>query len=176
MPDVNLSRFITNPIKMKFSIAFLMLILAVTTSCNKAELTEESLITTALISNEANNKTEIEIFSLVNNYRIELGLSQLAFNNQAKDYTVDHNAYMISKNEINHDNFAQRASELSVDVNATRVSENVGRNFRSALGVFESWLASASHLKNIEGDYSETAISVLASDDGMLYFTQVFIK
>ena len=161
---------------MKFSIVFLMLILVVTSSCSKTELTEENFTTSALVSNEANNETEIEIFNLVNTYRSELGLSQLSYNNQAKAYTTDHNTYMISKDEISHDNFAQRSSDLSVEINASRVSENVGRNFSSAEGVFEAWLASASHLKNIEGDYTQTAISVSKANDGSLYFTQVFIK
>ncbi|MGJ8714493.1 MAG: CAP domain-containing protein [Maribacter stanieri] len=163
---------------MKFSIVFLMLILVVTSSCSKTEALEEEVLSTTSTADVTldNNETELEIFKLINNYRLENGLSQLSYNNQAKSYTVDHNTYMISLDEINHDNFAQRSSELSVDLNATRVSENVGRNFTSAEGVFEAWLASASHLKNIEGDYSETAISVSASQEGMLYFTQVFIK
>jgi len=153
-----------------------MLILVVTSSCSKTDLIEENLTTTTLVSNEVNNETELEIFNLVNTYRLELGLTKLEYNNQAQNYTVHHNVYMISKDEISHDNFAQRSSELSVEINATRVSENVGRNFTTANDVFEAWLASASHLKNIEGDYNETAISVYAANDGTLYFTQVFIK
>ena len=161
---------------MKFSVVFLMLILVVTSSCSKTDSIEENLTTTSLVSNEVNNETELEIFNLVNTYRLELGLTKLEYNNQAQNYTVDHNVYMISKDEISHDNFAQRSSELSVQINATRVSENVGRNFTTAHDVFDAWLASASHLKNIEGDYNETAISVYAANDGTLYFTQVFIK
>lgn len=162
--------------KMKLSIVFLMLILVVSTSCSKSELPEENITATTFVSSEDYNETEMEIFSLVNNYRLNNGFSQLKYNYQAKEYTQNHNTYMISKNEISHDNFAQRSSELSVDINATRVSENVGRNFTSAQGIFEAWLASESHLKNIEGDYDETAISVSTSADGTLYFTQVFIK
>ena len=159
---------------MKLPIVFLLLILVITSSCSKTEVYEEELIATTLVTSDT--ETEMEIFNLVNNYRIELGLTKLEYNQKAQAYTLDHNVYMISKNNINHDNFAQRSSQLSVEINATRIAENVGRNFTSANGIFEAWLASESHLKNIEGDFTETAISVFASNEGMLYFTQVFIK
>ncbi|WP_036152893.1 CAP domain-containing protein [Maribacter forsetii] len=164
---------------MKFSIIFLALILVVTSSCSKTDLNEDVMLestSTALVVSDVNIDIELEIFDLVNGYRAENGLSELSYNNQAQSYTLDHNLYMISKDEISHDDFAQRSSELSVEVNATRVSENVGRSFSTAEGVFKAWLASASHLKNIEGDYTQTAISVSTSEDGTLYFTQVFIK
>lgn len=159
---------------MRLSIIFLMLILVMTTSCSKTEIIEEQFTATALVS--SNSDIELEIFVLVNNYRIELGLSTLSYDTRAQSYAADHNAYMISKNEISHDNFAKRSSELSVDFDAVKISENVGRNFTTAQEVFEAWLASEGHLKNIEGDYDATAISVYTDANGMLYFMQIFIK
>ena len=159
---------------MRFSIIFLVLILGFCSSCSKTELYEEELTSTTLVS--SNSEVEMEIFKLVNNYRKELGLSSLTYKKEAQKYATDHNLYMISKNEINHDDFVKRSSKLSVEINAVKVSENVGRNFLTGQDVFDAWLASASHLKNIEGDYSSTAISVKADKNGMLYFTQVFIK
>lgn len=159
---------------MRFPIVFLMLVLVMTTSCSKTEIVEEQFAATALVI--SNSETELEIFELVNNYRTELGLTTLSYDTRAQSYTTSHNAYMISKNKLSHDNFAQRSSELSVEFNAVMISENVGRNFKTAQAVFEAWLASPSHLRNIEGDYDATAISVYADKNGMLYFTQVFIK
>lgn len=151
-----------------------MMILVITSSCSKTELYEEEL--TAITLENSDTAIEIEFFELVNMYRAERGLSRLKYNNQAKAYTVEHNLYMISKNEISHDNFIKRSSKLSVDIHATRISENVGRNFTTAQGLFEAFLASDSHLKNIEGDFVETAISVYVDNDGAFYLTQVFIK
>lgn len=163
---------------MKFSIVFLMMTLVVTTSCSKAELNDEVLTNTVVTSLDykSNVAMEMEIFELINNYRESKGLSVLKYNSGAQAYTVNHNLYMISNDEINHDDFDQRSSQLSVELNATKVAENVGRSFSTAEGVFNAWLASTSHLKNIEGDYNETAISVAYSEEGILYFTQVFIK
>ncbi|TVZ17195.1 CAP domain-containing protein [Maribacter sp. MAR_2009_72] len=159
---------------MKFPILFLMLILVMTSSCSKEELVDEQINSTALIV--SNSEMELEIFELVNDYRIELGLSSLSYDTRAQAYTTEHNLYMISKEEISHDNFALRSSALSEEFNAVKVSENVGRNFATAQGVFEAWLNSPSHLKNIEGDFDATAISAYADANGMIYFTQVFIK
>jgi len=159
---------------MKFSIVFLLLILTVTSSCSKTDVYEEELTATTLLTSK--KETELEIFEMVNNYRIERGLSILEYNQKAQAYTLEHNIYMISQNNVNHDNFVQRSSKLSVDINANVIAENVARNFISADSVFKAWLASEGHLKNIEGDFTATAISVYASNEGMLYFTQVFIK
>ncbi|WP_405381272.1 CAP domain-containing protein [Maribacter sp. LLG6340-A2] len=161
-------------VKMKFPVLFLLSILVMTSSCSKEELVDEQINSTAMIVSDS--EMELEIFELVNDYRAEKGLSTLSYDTRAQSYTTEHNLYMISKSQISHDGFAQRSSTLSEEFNAVKVSENVGRNFTTAQGVVEAWLNSPSHLKNIEGDFDATAISAYADANGMIYFTQVFIK
>lgn len=157
---------------MKSPILILLMIAVLLTSCSKdtEEVYEKVSLTT--------NTTDIEnqILDLVNEYRANKGLVVLELNTVAKKYATAHNEYMISKDEISHDNFLQRASDLSLEINATHIAENVARDFDTAEEVFNAWLLSSTHLKNVEGDFTETAISVDADSEGRQYFTQIFIK
>ncbi|WP_047246004.1 CAP domain-containing protein [Maribacter thermophilus] len=157
---------------MKSPILILLMVAILLTSCSKDvdEVYEKVALTTSTTD------IEEQVVDLVNEYRASKGLVILEINSVAKNYAISHNEYMISKDEISHDNFLQRASDLSLEINATHVAENVARDFNTAEEVFNAWLLSAAHLKNIEGDFTETAISVVADSEGRQYFTQVFIK
>lgn len=157
---------------MKSPILILLMVAILLTSCSKDvdEVYEKVALTTSTTD------IEEQVVDLVNEYRASKGLVILEINSAAKNYAISHNEYMISKDEISHDNFLQRASDLSLEINATHVAENVARDFNTAEEVFNAWLLSAAHLKNIEGDFTETAISVVADSEGRQYFTQVFIK
>ncbi|MBQ4914399.1 CAP domain-containing protein [Maribacter sp. MMG018] len=157
---------------MKSPILILFMVVVLLTSCSKdANEVYEKVALTATTSD-----MEEQILDLVNEYRVSKGLVVLEVNSAAKKYATAHNEYMISKDEISHDNFLQRASDLSLEINAIHVAENVARDFDTAEEVFNAWLLSAAHLKNIIGDFTETAISVDTDAEGRQYFTQVFIK
>ncbi len=142
-----------------------------TLSCTTEELAEPNTV-------EALNDTrlEAEIMELVNSHRSTLGLGKLNFNEVAYTYAGEHNDYMIAKGSLSHDNFNQRASRISSEANAERVGENVAKDYSSAESVFNGWLKSESHKKNIEDIYTHTAISVKRNSEGDLYFTQIFFK
>jgi uncharacterized protein YkwD len=42
--------------------------------------------------------------------------------------------------------------------------------------VVDGWLRSPGHRRNIEGDFRLTGIGVATARNGMVYFTQIFIK
>lgn len=157
---------------MKSPILILFMVAVLLTSCSKdADEVYEKVALAATTSD-----VEEQILDLVNEYRANKGLVVLEVNAAAEEYAVSHNEYMISKDEISHDNFLERASDLSVEIKATHVAENVARDFDTAEEVFGAWLLSTEHLKNIEGDFTQTAISVMADSEGRQYFTQVFVK
>ena len=123
------------------------------------------------------SKIETEILDLVNQHRLEIGLSALKELNVISGVADGHTQYMISKGQINHDNFNLRADKLMSIASAKAVSENVAYGFSTAQGVVNGWLNSEGHRKAIE-DPKNThfGISTESNSEGKNYFTQIFIK
>ncbi len=55
-------------------------------------------------------------------------------------------------------------------------AENVAYGNMTAAKVVDGWLHSPGHKKNIEGNYNLTGIGTVQREDGVIYFTQIFIK
>ncbi|GGW25052.1 CAP domain-containing protein [Arenibacter certesii] len=127
---------------------------------------------------EAENavKVEQQLLVLVNEHRVSLGFNELDFSDLAYVHANKHTDYMIAKGTANHDNFKVRASTISSAANATYVSENVAKDYGSALEVFQQWLASNDHRKTIEGEFTHSAASVKRNSEGKLYFTHLFYR
>lgn len=149
----------------------LLIILFVTNSCSKEPLERSNPITIA-------NSTQVEqeLLGIVNNHRISLGYNSLSFSSVAYEYANSHTDYMITKGSISHDNFSARASNIAAEVNALEVSENVAKDYASAVEAFQNWISSSAHRKSIEGNFTHTAVSVKKDTNGNFYFTQLFYR
>ena len=119
---------------------------------------------------------ELEILELINNYRIESELAPLNNLSIIKAVASTHTDYMVSVNQVNHDNFFQRKSSLVENASATRVTENVAYAYSTAESVVNAWLNSPAHKANIEGDFTDFDISAEKNSEGKWYFTNIFIK
>ena len=119
---------------------------------------------------------ETDVMDAINEHRVSIGLNNLQYGAVAQSFADSHNTYMIAQGIISHDDFARRASDLSVQANADKVSENLAKDFTSASEVLKAWLESPTHKKVLEGEFTHTAVSVTADADGVLYFTQLFFK
>ncbi|MDL5513021.1 CAP domain-containing protein [Arenibacter sp. M-2] len=157
--------------KMKMHYFVMLLFAFVVVSCSTESIEPA-------ISPEVENAVEVEqeLLGIVNEHRIGLGYNDLDFSSVAYEYANKHTDYMIAKGSINHDNFSARASDISQAVNASFVSENVAKDYDSALEAFQKWLASSDHRKTMEGEFTHTAVSVKRNTDGKLYFTQLFYR
>jgi len=157
--------------KMRLHYAFLVLFVFILGSCSKESLEKTDII-------EAKNAPEVEneLLSVVNDHRLSLGYTELEFSAVAYEYANDHNDYMISKGNINHDNFSARASNIATAVEAEFVAENVAKDYRTATEAFNGWLNSSAHKKTMEGDFTHSAVSVKKNSSGDFYFTQLFFK
>lgn len=151
-------------------IAFFLLVFSLV-SCDK-----EPLESTAI--KEAKNALEVEqeLLGIVNDHRNSLNLNSLEFSAVAYEYANEHSEYMISKASISHDNFSSRASNISAQVNAGFVAENVAKDYLDASEAFQGWLSRSSHKKTMESEFTHTAVSVKIASDGSLYFTQIFYR
>ncbi|WP_289724617.1 CAP domain-containing protein [Robiginitalea aurantiaca] len=154
--------------KMKLQHALLAFCLVFVMSCSKEA--EEPIFSVA----ENVTAMEGELLDLVNAHRESVGESALIFSSIAYDYANAHTDYMIASGSLNHDNFTARASGISSKVAAKAVSENVARNHNTAAQALEGWLASDSHKKTMEGNFTHTAISIKKDAQGNLYYTQLF--
>ena len=83
--------------------------------------------------------------SLVNQYRVSHGLPALIVDTTVAGLAREHSAAMAKAGQLNHDGFPSRVrrSGLAMCV------ENVGWNYRSPEGQFDSWRASPGHNGNM---------------------------
>jgi len=145
-------------------------------SCSTEEFPEETIDQTALSNAPAPKVIEIEILERINNHRINLGLNPLNNLNIIKSVAYTHTDYMVSVDEVNHDNFFQRKNSLEQNASAIRVSENVAYAYSSAEAVVNAWINSDGHRANIEGDFTDFEISAEQNEEGKWYYTNIFIK
>ena len=155
--------------KMKVQQALVVLFVSLAFSCSK-EPADPAVIPVA----ENVPSVESELLELVNSHRTSLGYSPLSFSQLAYEYANEHTDYMVSTGTISHYNFSARASSIAKAADAQAVAENLAKDYPSAEKALEGWLASDSHRKTMEGEFSHTAISVKKDPNGTLYFTQLF--
>lgn len=157
--------------KASFITVTLLIFSLSTSSCSAPPIEENNL---NIVQN--GNDLETEILNLVNEYRTSQGLDPLAFNATVYKYATAHSKSMATEGKISHVNFDIRSSELAVEAHANYVSENVGRNFKTARGLITAWINSPEHRKIMQGHYQYTAVSARSDEDGIIYFTQLFIR
>lgn len=161
---------------MKTFLKYLYVVLAIAfiTSCSSDDDTDNLNEENSELVNELNIVDAI--LTLVNQNRQNQGLSPLSKNSTAEQLAIDHTKYMISINQINHDDFEQRSGVLNDQENATASAENVARFYQDAQSVVDGWLNSSGHRNNIEGNYTYTGIAAIKDENGRYYYTQLFYK
>ena len=119
---------------------------------------------------------EIEILDLINEYRLSKGLTYLSTMDIVKSQAYSHTDYMIEKNNISHDYFYTRKAYLESKAGALSVSENVAYGYSYPESVVNAWINSDSHRETIEGDYTDFDISAEQNEQGVWFFTNIFVK
>ena len=152
------------------------LLAMLTFSCSTDDFQEGQIDQTALEKAPPAKVIEVEILELINTYRIGMDLVPLNNLSIIKSVAFTHTDYMVSLDQVNHDNFFQRKTSLVQNASATKVSENVAYAYSSAQSVVKAWLNSPSHKATIEGDFTDFDISAEMNSQGKWYFTNIFIK
>ena len=120
---------------------------------------------------------DLEIMTLVNEYRQSKGLNTLSKLDVISNVAEGHTSYMVETGAVNHNNFNERAQNLMDNAGAKSVGENVAYGYNTAQGVVNGWLNSETHRKIIEStSYTHFGISTESDAEGRNYFTQMFIK
>ncbi|HUH27419.1 CAP domain-containing protein [Gelidibacter sp.] len=162
--------------KISTYLPMMALMALLTFSCSTDEFQEDKIDHAQLKNAPAPKLIELEILELINNYRIGMDLTPLNNLSIIKSVAFTHTDYMVSINQVNHNNFFQRKSSLVQNASATKVTENVAYAYSTAESVVNAWLSSPAHKANIEGDFTDFDISAEKNSEGKWYFTNIFIK
>ncbi len=120
---------------------------------------------------------ENETLTLINNYRVSIGLNALNKSDYISFKAEEHNNYMIANNVVNHNDFVARSEDIMKTLSAKYVTENVAYNYTTPKAVLDAWLASEGHKANLEGNYTHFGLSVRENPTtGKKYYTNIFAK
>lgn len=158
--------------------SFFVVILTFIVSCTAEDTgSQESSESLPIVLNYDYSPVELETMTLINNYRVSIGLNALEKINHISYKSEEHDNYMIANNVVNHNDFEARSSNIMKVLHAKNVSENIAYNYNSAQGAFDAWLRSEGHKKNIEGDFTHFGISIRENPvTGKKYYTNIFVK
>ena len=146
-------------------------------SCSSEGASDKASTDRKVVTNYNYNDTELQLVTLINNYRASIGLNTLEVINHISYKSEEHNIYMIDNKVVNHDYFQDRVNNLEQVLDAERVGENIAYNYKTAESAMSAWLNSPSHKANIEGDFTHFGISVTTDPaTGRKYYTNIFIK
>jgi uncharacterized protein YkwD len=152
-------------------------IFSFTVSCSTEDSSKETEAKSPIVTVYDYSPLEIETMTLINNYRVSIGLNALERINHVSFKSEEHDNYMIANNVVNHDAFVERSNNIIKSLGALRVSENIAYNYNSAKGAFDAWMNSKSHRENIEGDFSHFGLSIRENPvNGRKYYTNIFVK
>lgn len=119
------------------------------------------------------------MFDAVNRYRDSAGLGTMAWNETVASIARKHSKDMAEgKFGLGHTGANQRTIKVGETIPWKSISENVAYSTERADIInflLDRWLASSGHRVNIEGHYDLTGVGVAESEDGKIFFTQIFV-
>lgn len=162
---------------MRLRYLLLLLAIAFLISCTKEGIfIEEDELTTVELAYYTRTAEENQLLDLINEYRASLSLPAMVYEDNSYYHATQHSLLMISKAAINHTDFDKRAAEISRRTGALFVAENLAKDYSTNEKALEAWLKSDGHKKNIEGDYTHSAVSIQKDANGKRYFMQIFFR
>ncbi|SEG32917.1 CAP domain-containing protein [Flavobacterium urumqiense] len=147
-------------------------------SCSSDDSTTSTAsVSSLLVAEYTYNATELQTMTLINNYRVSVGLNPLEKINHMSYKSEEHDNYMIANNVVNHNDFVARSENIMKVLGAKTVSENIAYNYSTPQAALNAWLASPGHKQNIEGDFTHFGISIRENPaNGRKYYTNIFAK
>ena len=127
------------------------------------------------------DSVEKQTFVLVNEYRKSNFLAPLVWDDAIAKVARAHSKDMATGAvDFGHDGFRSRVNQLR---NVMGGFQGAGENVLMtsdltavAKSAVAMWLRSPHHLANIRGDYNYSGLGVWQDKNGVVYFTQIFMK
>jgi len=126
----------------------------------------------------AQNNLEEDILFYTNKFRKSHGKPALEPRDIISREARQHSKNMArGKVKFGHSGFEQRTARIKDRTGFVyAAAENVAYGQLDAREVVDGWIKSAPHRKNLLGDYNLIGIGTAKGRNGIIYFTQVFIK
>lgn len=121
---------------------------------------------------------EQELMGLINDHRLEQGLSPLVKEDELSFIALKHSQNMAMKVvPFGHLGFSQRCEESRLVLSGGNwCAENVAMGYDTPKSVFNGWMNSAGHRANIESSKATvTGIGYAINGLGTYYWTQIFL-
>jgi uncharacterized protein YkwD len=130
------------------------------------------------LGNIDTNEMEKNILYYINQYRASIGFPALKIISEASIQATKHSAEMANHTTaFGHDGFDERMSNIVKTTGSVHASaENIAYGKMTAKEVVDLWLNSPVHKKNIEGNYELTGIGIAKDADGIVFYTQIFLR
>jgi len=125
-------------------------------------------------------KLENGIGTRINEYRVSAKKPPFESNEKIAKIARAHSRDMAKgKVGFGHDGLQKRAALVGASMEIAGLAENISKHDRSSGFVdaaMKEWLGSRVHKKNIDGDYDLTGVGAAQNANGVVYFTQIFVK
>lgn len=114
----------------------------------------------------------------VNAYREAHGLSPLSWDSRIEPIALKHSRLMTQgKRPPGHEGMEKRMEDLQKAIPGVRgMAENIVIGPADAQRLFDEWVKSKVHRKNLLGDYASTAMAMDSDAQGKVYITQIFVR
>jgi uncharacterized protein YkwD len=123
---------------------------------------------------------EIAVGARINEYRVSVKKPPFQNSEELTEIARGHSRDMAAgRVGFGHDGLKRRAAKISASIGMAGLAENISMHRRSSGFVdaaLAQWLGSRLHKQNIDGDYDLTGVGAARSADGIVYFTQIFVK
>jgi uncharacterized protein YkwD len=122
------------------------------------------------------NDEEEEVFSLINEYRVNLGFKTLITDKFISRECESHVVYCILDGKASHDSFPKRYAKIKQSLPTDMISEIVSSGFHTPDAVVNGFKNSMRHHHVLIGDYTHMGISVNKDINGKLYTCIINVK
>ena len=130
------------------------------------------------------NAFERKAFGLINQRRSELGLSEMAWSDDAAKVARLHSNNMAKLQFFGHAGADGKMVDERADQLGVKRWKAIGENIAFMRGfddpcatAVEKWMLSTGHRSNLLNPrWQESAIGIAVTEDGTYYFTQVFLE
>jgi uncharacterized protein YkwD len=159
-------------------LVMLLYLIGAAFSCVKAQTPDGTTTHTGV---DFRSEVEQQTFFLVNQYRKSHDMTPFVWSDDiAKVARLNSKDMATGEVDFGHEGFSDRVAKLRTVMTGFRgAGENVLMTSELddvAKTAGALWLHSPHHLENIRGDFNYSGMGVWQDKDGVIYFTQIFMK
>jgi uncharacterized protein YkwD len=137
------------------------------------------LLLAGIVSFTSADKDELvkAVWKETNEFRKSKNLDKLDMRDDLNLVAQKHSEDMASgRRAFGHGGFDQRQVAVNKIIHYAAIAENVAYGATTAKEVVDMWKNSPGHRENMMGNYRYIGIGVARSQNGILYYTQIFVR